>query len=93
MAHLGVFVIGQYSVVNTRRKKPFNPILGETYEFLTDEWRWCSEQVSHHPPICAFHCEGDYFDTYGNTDIRNYFWGGSLELKILGLQHFTFKDT
>jgi hypothetical protein len=42
-----------------RTWKPFNPILGETFEF-TDESKgywWVSEQVSHHPPIGAGHAE------------------------------------
>lgn len=37
--------------------KPFNPLLGETYELVTDEFQFISEQVSHHPPITAWHCE------------------------------------
>ncbi len=37
--------------------KPFNPLLGETYELQTDEFRFIAEQVSHHPPITAWYVE------------------------------------
>ena len=38
-----------------RIKKPFNPILGETYELVNERFRFISEQVSHHPPISAIY--------------------------------------
>ena len=33
--------------------KPFNPMLGETYELVTPTYRMIAEQVSHHPPIAS----------------------------------------
>lgn len=40
-------------------KKPFNPILGETWEAgLPDGSSIFMEQISHHPPVSAFHLEG-----------------------------------
>jgi hypothetical protein len=44
-------------------KKPYNPILGETFscrwrgdgDSREHETQYISEQVSHHPPISAFH--------------------------------------
>ena len=35
-------------------KKPFNPLLGETFELVGKDYRFLAEQVSHHPPITAF---------------------------------------
>jgi oxysterol-binding protein 1 len=49
------FGILQYDLCKARFKKPFNPILGETYEYVSDELRIITEQVSHHPPISACH--------------------------------------
>ena len=45
-------------------QKPFNPILGETARHELQLVGGCKvksviEQVSHHPPITAFHCDGD----------------------------------
>jgi len=39
-----------------RTGKPFNPLLGETYELVTPTYRLFSEAVSHHPPIVSFNC-------------------------------------
>ncbi len=40
------------------QKKPFNPILGETYQgSLYDGTRLYMEQISHHPPISAWDLE------------------------------------
>ncbi|EFJ41509.1 hypothetical protein VOLCADRAFT_121628, partial [Volvox carteri f. nagariensis] len=42
-----------------RMKLPFNPILGETWQAsLSDGTTMFMEQISHHPPVSAFHMEG-----------------------------------
>lgn len=53
LMHVGAFAIGQYACVPGRHSKPFNPLLGETFELLTPKFRYIAEQVSHHPPISA----------------------------------------
>lgn len=50
-------------------KKPFNPILGETFEFVSKDWRYMSEQVSHHPPITAYHVEGKGFTFSAQSNV------------------------
>lgn len=44
-----------------RVKKPFNPLLGETYEFFEGDFKMVLEQVSHHPPIHFLRAECDDF--------------------------------
>ena len=34
--------------------KPFNPILGETFQANIGEYEIALEQISHHPPVSAF---------------------------------------
>lgn len=58
-----------YSV--NRLKKPFNPLLGETYEYVRDDIRFVSEQVSHHPPVSAFYCESDNFIFEGSLNCKS----------------------
>lgn len=42
-----------------RWKKPFNPILGETWQAtLSDGTQMFMEQISHHPPVSAFDMVG-----------------------------------
>ena len=50
-----------YAHTIDRLKKPFNSLLGETYEYVDGDLRLVSEQISHHPPVCAFHAECDDF--------------------------------
>jgi hypothetical protein len=42
-----------------RWRKPFNPILGETWQArLSDGSSIFLEQICHHPPVSAFHMDG-----------------------------------
>ena len=45
----------------TELKKPFNPLLGETYELIKDDLKIICEQVSHHPPVTCYYVETDDF--------------------------------
>lgn len=59
MALVAAFTVTSYSTTATRTNKPFNPLLGETFEFDRSDdlgWRSISEQVGHHPPGFAFVC-------------------------------------
>lgn len=38
-----------FSTTKYRKKKPFNPMLGETYEFVSDKFRYITEKVQHIP--------------------------------------------
>ncbi|KAI8442322.1 hypothetical protein MSG28_005859 [Choristoneura fumiferana] len=61
LAYVAAFTVSSYATTANRTNKPFNPLLGETYECdrMADlGWRSISEQVSHHPPMLAQHCEG-----------------------------------
>ena len=53
MLHVAAFAVSGYSGTNNRTLKPFNPLLGETFEFQYPEqgWRGIAEKVrtaSHH---------------------------------------------
>ena len=54
MAHVGAYLAARYASQFSRNSKPFNPLLGETFELVTHKYRFFAEQVSHHPPITAF---------------------------------------
>ena len=53
VAYVVAYGVSNFSTCADRLLKPFNPLLGETWEFLTDNYRVVTEQVSHHPPISA----------------------------------------
>ncbi|XP_066152873.1 oxysterol-binding protein-related protein 2 [Euwallacea fornicatus] len=67
-----------------RLGKPFNPLLGETYELEREDFKIVCEQVSHHPPISAFHAESDDWVFHGSIHPKLKFWGKSVEIQPKG---------
>ncbi|KAI3353385.1 hypothetical protein L3Q82_019920, partial [Scortum barcoo] len=58
MCYVAAFTVSSYSTTVHRTGKPFNPLLGETFELdrLAEcGYRSLCEQVSHHPPAAAHH--------------------------------------
>ena len=43
-----------------------------------------SEQVSHHPPVSAFHVEGEGYSVTGSVLPKLRFWGKSVEITPKG---------
>lgn len=58
LAYVSTYVITNLTCLERNSTKPFNPLLGETFELVTPKFQFIAEQVSHHPPITALHCEG-----------------------------------
>ena len=67
MAYVAAYSCTRYSSIIGRMQKPFNSLLGETYELVTTKYRFFSEQVSHHPPITAFHCENSNYEVFSQA--------------------------
>ncbi|KAJ8416907.1 hypothetical protein AAFF_G00327850 [Aldrovandia affinis] len=87
MVLVAAFVVSGYSSTYYRAgSKPFNPLLGETYECVREDKGLCffSEQVSHHPPISACHCESKKFTFWQDVRWKNKFWGKSMEILPIG---------
>uniref|UniRef100_A0A8C8JZ68 Oxysterol-binding protein n=1 Tax=Oncorhynchus tshawytscha TaxID=74940 RepID=A0A8C8JZ68_ONCTS len=92
MVYIGAFAISGYATAHYRnRYKPFNPLLGETYECLREDkgFRYISEQVCHHPPISACHADSDNFSLWQDQRWKNKFWGKSLEIMPTGIVNVT----
>jgi hypothetical protein len=58
------------SVIYIRMDKPFNPILGETYQSLIDGCPVYGEQISHHPPISAAFLKGRGYTLYAKLEAQ-----------------------
>uniref|UniRef100_A0A674NEI6 Oxysterol-binding protein n=1 Tax=Takifugu rubripes TaxID=31033 RepID=A0A674NEI6_TAKRU len=92
MVYVAVFSISGYAWASWRyRYKPFNPVLGETYESHREDrgFHYVSEQVSHHPPISACHAESENFTFWQDQRWKNKFWGKSVEIISSGLVNVT----
>jgi hypothetical protein len=50
--------------------KPFNPILGETFQSKIGETEIYVEQTCHHPPIMNFYIVNPNFKVYGYEQIE-----------------------
>uniref|UniRef100_A0A8C4H1K9 Oxysterol-binding protein n=1 Tax=Dicentrarchus labrax TaxID=13489 RepID=A0A8C4H1K9_DICLA len=89
MKCVAAFAVSAVASQWERTGKPFNPLLGETYELIRDDlgFRWVSEQVSHHPPVSAFQAEGlkEDFVFHGSICPKLKFWGKSIEAEPKGL--------
>lgn len=68
-----------------RLGKPFNPLLGETFELEREEFRIICEQVSHHPPVSAFHADSKDWQFHGSVHPKLKFWGKSVEIQPKGI--------
>ena len=77
-----------------RTKKPFNSLLGETYELINENGRCVSEQVSHHPPITAIHLETPHGFYEGHTSAKMCFsLMGGLKISVKSAFQITLKET
>lgn len=92
MVYIATFVVSGYASSYYRTGgKPFNPVLGETYECERPDrgFRFLAEQVSHHPPISACHAESKNFFFWQDVRCKNKFWGKSMEIVPIGTTHVT----
>ncbi|XP_020263738.1 oxysterol-binding protein-related protein 2A-like isoform X2 [Asparagus officinalis] len=94
MLNIAAFAVSGYASTEGRPCKPFNPLLGETYEadFPEKGLRFFSEKVSHHPMLIACHCEGRGWRFWGDSNVRSKFWGRSIQLDPLGVLTLEFDD-
>uniref|UniRef100_A0A3B3SD57 Oxysterol-binding protein n=1 Tax=Paramormyrops kingsleyae TaxID=1676925 RepID=A0A3B3SD57_9TELE len=90
MVYIATFAISGYAASYYRAAgKPFNPVLGETYECDRPDkgFRFIAEQVSHHPPISACHADSKNFTFWQDMRWKNKFWGKSMEIVPVGTSH------
>ena len=95
LAKSACFCIGQFVINNGRQAKFFNPLLYETYEYVDNEqnFRYMSEQVSHHPAISAYYAEGEGWNIYANTNsVIKFIITGRLEVNALGRTYITYEN-
>lgn len=92
--NVAAFAASGYASTEGRICKPFNPLLGETFEadYPDKGLRFFSEKVSHHPMIVACHCEGTGWKFWGDSNLKSKFWGRSIQLDPVGVLTLEFDD-
>uniref|UniRef100_A0ABM5F2Q3 Oxysterol-binding protein n=1 Tax=Pogona vitticeps TaxID=103695 RepID=A0ABM5F2Q3_9SAUR len=97
MCFVAAFSVSSYSTTVHRTAKPFNPLLGETYELdRLDEmgFRSLCEQVSHHPPAAAHHVYSKRgWTLWQEITIASKFRGKYLSIMPLGAIHLEFHSS
>ena len=86
LVYVATFAASEYASTVGRIAKPFNPLLGETFEYARPDkgYRCFVEQVSHHPPISALVAESPCWSYYGESNVKTKFLGRSFDIKHLG---------
>ena len=75
---LTAFIVSTLSGHLERMSKPFNPLLGETYELKMDgdvPFHYVAEQVCHHPPVSAVYVRGQNWTLSANIEPKIKFHG------------------
>lgn len=89
IALVGAFAVSGYASTSVRSsRKPFNPLLGETYECVRTDRRlnFVAEKVEHRPPVTASYAYGVGWKASAAGTVKNKFWGKSLELIAEGAE-------
>eukprot|EP00735_Rhodelphis_limneticus_P015137 TRINITY_DN92_c0_g1::TRINITY_DN92_c0_g1_i1::g.14816::m.14816 TRINITY_DN92_c0_g1::TRINITY_DN92_c0_g1_i1::g.14816 ORF type:complete len:726 (+),score=117.04,sp/Q8L751/ORP1C_ARATH/39.77/3e-163,Oxysterol_BP/PF01237.13/2.1e-113,PH_11/PF15413.1/1.2e-06,PH_11/PF15413.1/2.1e+03,PH/PF00169.24/0.0019,PH/PF00169.24/1.5e+04,PH/PF00169.24/6.8e+03,PH_8/PF15409.1/1.1e+02,PH_8/PF15409.1/4.9 TRINITY_DN92_c0_g1_i1:100-2277(+) len=94
VAYVAAFAVSAYSSSIGRDRKPFNPLLGETYECMRPEkgWKFFSEKVCHNPVIMAYHCSGRGWSLWGDGEMKSKFMGQYIDMIPVGALHVQFDD-
>ncbi|XP_067049202.1 oxysterol-binding protein 1-like [Acropora muricata] len=94
LGHVAAFACSTYSTVLGRFWKPFNPLLGETFELINNDvgYALVAEQVSHHPPISALHAESDHWIFWQEYRLETRFRGQFFKAIPTGMCHVKFKS-
>ncbi|KAK3985701.1 Oxysterol-binding protein-domain-containing protein [Cladorrhinum sp. PSN332] len=95
LMYVAAFAASEYASTIGRVAKPFNPLLGETFEYVRPDknYRFFIEQVSHHPPIGAAWAESPKWTYYGESSVRSKFYGKSFDVNPLGTWFLKLRPT
>ncbi|KAI1392035.1 oxysterol binding protein [Hypoxylon trugodes] len=95
MLYVAAFASSEFASTIGRVAKPFNPLLGETFEYARPDkgYRFFIEQVSHHPPIGAAHAESAQWTYWGEAKVDSRFLGKSFDIYHLGTWFLRLRPT
>lgn len=89
------FAVSAYASCQSRvHRKPFNPMLGETYEYIdaSRNIKFVSEKVSHRPVILACHATAPAWEWWQDQKGKTKSWGKSIEYISSGSINVKFSD-
>lgn len=95
---IAAFAVSSLSCLRMKERnarKPFNPLLGETYELVREDFgiRYVSEKVCHKPAVFAIFAESKEWTFSFSPSPSQKFWGKNAEISIKGVCTLTIRDT
>src|SRR5690242_8682880 len=72
--------------------KPFNPILGETFQCKIGELMCYYEQTSHHPPVLNYYTKHPKFTSFGHMEVEIIVGANSMKAENKGKIYIQFND-
>lgn len=95
LIYVAAFAASEYASTIGRVAKPFNPLLGETFEYVRPDknYRFFIEQVSHHPPVGAAWAESTNWTYWGESAVKSKFYGKSFDINPLGTWFLKLRPT
>ncbi|KAI2639187.1 oxysterol-binding protein [Xylaria nigripes] len=95
MLYVAAFAASEFASTIGRVAKPFNPLLGETFEYARPDkgYRFFIEQVSHHPPVGACYAESARWTYWGDANVDSRFLGKSFDIYHLGTWFLKLRPT
>lgn len=95
MAYICAYAMSYFSNTRFRINKPFNPLLGETFEidryFEEEGYRLIIEQTSHHPPAASIFIESRKgWIVWNHVTLTSKFRGNYLSCFPIGLTNIYF---
>ena len=85
LIHVTAFAVSNFSSIRVKERairKPFNPMLGETFELVREDrgLRFLAEKISHRPVRMAYQAESEHWTLTQSPLPTQKFWGKSAEL-------------
>lgn len=98
LMYVTAFALSQLSSNRVRERsirKPFNPMLGETYELIREDqgFRFIAEKVSHRPVQLAYQADSREWSLAQSPIPSQKFWGKSAEITTEGRVRITLHTT
>lgn len=94
---VALFAVSRLSDLRCKERvlrKPFTPLLGETYEMVREdaEFRFVAEKVMHKPEIMACQAESPHWTAHFTSRPHSKLWAKSMQLSDVGTFNVTFPD-
>lgn len=98
LIYVTAFAVSNLSSIRVKERairKPFNPMLGETFELVREDrgLRFLAEKISHRPVHMAYQAESEYWTLTQSPLPTQKFWGKSAELITEGKTRIILHST